>query len=133
MASRDDHVKQWRHNRRFLPTIDPAYHDWIVTVTFYTALHAVDALLAHDKIPVNSHQSRNETLRRVTRYDKIERSYLPLYNLARTVRYSADPNRWIPVEQIRGKVIVRHLYPIETSVQKLIGLDLSLEAIDVRC
>jgi len=45
-----DHITQWKHNRAFLATIPPDYPDWVVTVAFYVALHAVDALLAHDKV-----------------------------------------------------------------------------------
>lgn len=82
MPTRDDHLRQWKHNRDFIPSIEHAFHDWIITATFYTALHAVDALLVHDKVPVHDHRSRNDALVTVNRYDRIWRSYQPLYNLS---------------------------------------------------
>lgn len=126
MSARDDHVRQWLHNRTFLTTIPPQYNDWIVTVTFYTALHAVDALLVHDRVAVYNHASRNRTIASINRYDRIDRGYTPLYYLSRTARYVADPNQWIPADRIPKEVIQRHLYPIEASVQKLVGHDLKL-------
>ena len=90
-------IAQWKHNRAFLQAIPPDYPDWAVTVTFYTALHAVDALLDHDKFPgVTSHETRNGALMRTNRYTKIWESYQPLYGLARTMIYLADPQRWVP-------------------------------------
>lgn len=124
------HIQQWKHNRSFLPLIDPEYGDWIVNVAFYVALHAVDALLAHDRVTgVNSHDARNDVLIRTNKYRHIQRHYMPLYSLSRTVRYLADPLLWVPADQIEAQVFPRFLYPIEKSVQKLIGLDLQLAQI----
>ena len=44
MARIEDHIRQWKHNRDLLAIIPPTYPDWLATVTFYTALQAVDAL-----------------------------------------------------------------------------------------
>lgn len=121
------HIDQWKHNRGFLQTIQPPYPDWAVTVTFYTALHAVDALLAHDKVQgITSHEARNGALMRTNRYANIWKSYQPLHSLARTVRYLAKPQRWVPWHEIEPNVIRRYLYPIEKSVQKLTMPDLQL-------
>jgi hypothetical protein len=124
------HIQQWKHNRSFLPLIDPPYADWIVNVAFYVALHAVDALLAHDRVTgVNSHDARNDVLMRTNRYTQIQRHYMPLYQLSRTVRYLADPRQWVPANQVESQVIKRFLYPIEKSVQNLIGADLQLDPV----
>jgi len=69
------HIDQWKHNRDFLAKIPPEYPDWIVTVTFYTALHAVDALLSHNKVPVTSHEERNRVLMKTNTYKAIYKSY----------------------------------------------------------
>lgn len=120
MGSRDDHIRQWKHNRDFLGLIPPDYPDWLVTVTFYVALHAVDALLAHDGVTgVTSHDDRKRVLIYTNRYAGIQRSFLPLYDLSRTVRYLADPAKWVPSDRIQKDVIGRYLYPIEKSVQTL--------------
>lgn len=124
-----DHTKQWLHNRQFLPSIPVNFPDWAVTVVFYTALHAVDSLLAHDKVAaITSHKARNYTLSRTNRYAKIWLSYQPLYDLSRTVRYMANPQRWVEWPKIESEVIPRYLYPIETSVIKLAG---NMEKLDL--
>src|ERR1035437_4117306 len=92
-----DHINQWTHNRKFIETINPEYCDWIVTVTFYSALHAVDALLLDDKVTVTSHDSRNRILSQTNRYKKINSAYYPLYDLSRTIRYVADQAQWVPL------------------------------------
>lgn len=127
MASTEEHIRQWRHNRELLAHLPPAYPDWIVTVTFYVALHAVDALLAHDKVPrVNSHESRNAVLHHTRRYEKIRKSYLPLHSLSRTVRYLASPADWVLAAEIEQNIWKRYLYPIEASVQSLTNQKLTL-------
>ena len=127
------HIAQWKHNRSFLPSIDPAYSDWIVTVSFYVALHAVDSLLAHDHVTgVTSHETRNGVLLRTNRYLQIRRHYMPLFTLSRTVRYLADPTSWVPPQQLEADVLKRLLYPVEKSVQGLLGEDLELPAVVLR-
>jgi hypothetical protein len=117
-----EHIKQWHHNRAFIGRIDPDFPDWAVTATFYTALHAIDALLKHDKVMrVVSHASRNETLAKTNKYAKIWELYCPLYDMSRTIRYLAKPARWVSWPNIEGEVFRRYLYPLEASVLKLMG------------
>lgn len=124
MAKNSDHLRQWEHNRRFLATITADYPDWVVTVSFYAALHAVDALLVYDGVSsVVSHDSRNRTLRQTNRYQKLYLAYEPLYSLARTVRYIADSRRWIAVADIPTRVF-KLLRDIEISVSKLMQIEL---------
>lgn len=124
------HIRQWMHNRRFLQTIGPEYSDWAVTTVFYTALHAIDALLTADKVDgIVSHETRNRALMKTNRYAKLWDQYQPLHDLSRTIRYLADPKQWVSWEQIDKEVIRRYLYPIEKSVQKLIARDLDLPTI----
>ena len=120
MASTSNHLKQWKHNREFLPTILPKHADWIVTATFYTALHAVDALLYADNLRITNHNNRNDILINTHKYMQITRHYLPLYDLSRTVRYLADPVTWVPFEKISSDVFTKYLYPVERSVKKLL-------------
>ena len=63
------------------------------------------------------------------RYQKIWKHYQPLYSLCRTIRYQAQPTRWVPWEQIDQQVIRRYLYQVENSVQKLMKYDLELPTI----
>jgi len=127
MANSQSHISQWKHNRKLLAQVPAEFSDWQVTIAFYVALQAVDALLAFDKVTrVNSHEARNEVLLRTKRYQKINEKYVPLYDLSRTVRYLAEPARWIPAHRIQKDVINRYLRPIETSVQTLMSADLQL-------
>jgi hypothetical protein len=43
MPSVDQHIAQWKHNRRCAQSIDSQFRDWQINVVFYAALHAVDA------------------------------------------------------------------------------------------
>ncbi len=121
MANIQSHVTQWAHNRALMGHIPAKYPDWLVTVAFYTALQAIDALLAYDNVPVYSHDARNGTLKHTNRYAFIWKHYNPLYDLSRKVRYLAAPGLWIRYEDIEGKVLKKYLYPIEKSVQNLSG------------
>ncbi len=49
MPSEEAHARQARHNRDYLETFDlktTPFLDWAVTVTFYTALHAIERYFA---------------------------------------------------------------------------------------
>lgn len=121
MASSSSHLQQWKHNREFLPQIPREFTDWLVTVTFYTALHAIDALLSQDKVAgIVSHSARNDVLFRTNRYSFIYDKYNPLYDLSQTIRYLAEPTRWVPFDKIESDVFGRYLYPIERSVGSLL-------------
>ena len=133
MASTTDHLNQWEHNRRLLTRLEPEFPDWIITVTFYVSLHAVDALLAHDNVTrIVSHDARNDTLKRVNRYQQIYRHYRPLYDLSRRVRYLAKPAEWLPAAEIETGIFGRYLYPLETSVAKLTSFDLAKPPIHLK-
>lgn len=68
MEAIQSHIVQWKHNRGFLLTISANYPDWVVTASFYVALHAVDALLSFDKINPTNHAIRNAVLLKTNRY-----------------------------------------------------------------
>jgi hypothetical protein len=119
MGQPEKHVAQWRHNREFLGSIDARFPDWKVTAAFYVALHAIDALLESDGVVVTSHDSRKHTLKNTNRYAQIWKHYAPLYALARTVRYLAEPGHWVGNDRIGTEVFGKLLYPVEKSVAKI--------------
>ncbi len=113
---------RWLHNREFIATLPDKFCDWILTGAFYAAVHAIETLIAFDGQPNHtSHESRNHVLKRVKRYEHIWKHYRELYNGSQTTRYHPAPNDWIPTVQIKTVWIPNYLYPIENSVQKLIG------------
>jgi hypothetical protein len=76
VAGIPEHLAQWRHNRRFVASIEPEYPDWAVTACFYLAIHAVEALLTADGArPRCAHQDRLRILPSEQRYEKISRSF----------------------------------------------------------
>ena len=121
MSRIQDHLTQWAHNRSFVQTVESDYPDWMVTASLYVAIHAVEALLTADGAKSRSrHQDRLEILQSEQRYQKIYESFKILYDLAHVTRYSATPSRWIPADQVAAKVIGQCIYPIESSVRKLL-------------
>ncbi len=134
MADKDkleSHIKQWLHNRALVEKIPATHPDWIVTIVFYASVHAIDAALAFDNIAVSSHETRFKAIAMTNRMKKIGLLYHPLYNLSRTVRYTADPDLWIPPSEIDKQVIKAYLLPIENSVVNLIGRSVPLPTISV--
>ena len=122
MARIDEHLDQWQHNREFLQTIQAEYSDWIVTGALYLSLHAIETLLTADRAnPRSSHKDRLIILQSEQRYLKIYRPFRSLYDLAHVTRYSAQRSRWLPAGQVEQRVIRDLVYPIETSVRKLLA------------
>src|SRR6185369_6254350 len=114
MASTQRHLRQWKHNRDFIATIDPKFNDWIVTASFYTSLHAIDAMLVHDRAGnITRHEDRRRILLNQNVYEPLWNLFDPLYGLCRTIRYFARPQDWIRFDEIEEKVFRRYLYPIE--------------------
>lgn len=133
MGTVDQHIKQWQHNRQLLPAIPADCPDWMVTIAFYTALHAIDAMLhTQGVVNFNSHSTRHEVLINVTQYELIAKRHLPFYNLSRTVRYAAEPMQWVPVDKVEKEVFGRYLYPIENSAFKIMGRPYTFERITLK-
>jgi hypothetical protein len=105
MAKSSDHQRQWLPNRALIGLLPASHPDWIATVTFCTALHAVDCLLAQEKISVTSLGARHEVLTRTNRYKQIAKCFLPLYSLSRAVRYLLEPDAWIEFGDIQERVL----------------------------
>lgn len=123
MGTLKEHQDKWLHNRDFVGSIDERFTDWLVAAMFYTALHAVETVFAFDKInPHTSHTARNQTLKTVNRYRRIWMSYRPLLEAGRSARYDCEASAWIS-PQVAKTILARHLYAIEKSVSKLIGVE----------
>ena len=66
MPTEGVHLRQLRHNLdflRFLSVSATPYPDWMATVAFYAAVHAIEAWLARRGIHSHSHHERNIHLR----------------------------------------------------------------------
>ncbi len=122
MPTVEQHIRQWKHNRRFAKTIDRSFRDWQITAIFYTALHCVDAGLASLKVSVADHSDRNEQVRTNASFAAIRNQYLNLYRISRVTRYDADPDQWLPSEYLTINDLVEDLLkPIENGIGPLIN------------
>ena len=128
MATVDQHLTQWRHNRRFAKSIDAAYRDWQINAIFYTALHAVDAAVAKLGLRVTDHEKRNEIVRMNSSFAAIRKPFHNLYRISRITRYDADPDLWLPAEYLTVSDLVEDLLrPIENGLEPLLGKSLRFQ------
>lgn len=105
---RPDHLSKARNNEKLLinemsSSSYVSYLDWVVTVTFYTALHYVDACLARYAIHPTTHRGRNGRNSEVSRRLRtVSVKYLILYNKSRYARYFPNSERTLkPSEVVR--------------------------------
>ena len=91
MPTAQQHISQWKRNRDLLVnnTIGE-FPEWEVTVGFYCALHAIEAMLAGRKTPVHfkRHTYRNEYLSRPdNKLLQVWSPYKALFDAASEARY----------------------------------------------
>lgn len=99
MADYLDHIHQAEHNEKFgehLLSQLPQFRDWLITVSFYAAIHYVEASFAQKpdightetRAPeeVSQHQFRQEMVRREFG-NECWKSYRKLRDASRNVRY----------------------------------------------
>lgn len=127
------HLDQWRHNRRFARTIDPEFRDWQINAIFYTALHAIDAALASLGVTVADHQERNGHVRDNASFAQVRTEYLDLYRISRVTRYDADPTQWLPEQYLTVADLVEDLLkPIENGLEPLLGKSVKFEPLPIK-
>jgi len=93
----EDHKNQWKNNEKlilWLQSCKCSYFDWLIIITFYTALHKMQELI-HQKYP--DFDKRTETKRdtghiylnkMVNKYYKdVYSKYYSLYRKSRKLRY----------------------------------------------
>ena len=66
----------------------PQHADWIVTIAFYRALHAVDSYFAKLKIHPKGHRERSQHVQ--DHLKRIHERYLALYRASITARYEEN-------------------------------------------
>jgi hypothetical protein len=122
MPDVNQHIAQWKHNRKFAKTIDRVYRDWQINVIFYTALHLVDAALIKLNQSVSDHSSRNEQVKTNGAFASVRSQYLNLYRISRITRYDANPDDWLPQEYLTVTDLVEDLLkPIENGLGPILG------------
>ena len=131
MPSEEDHLKLATHNREtieFLCTERDRFPDWITTVAFYTSLHLVDALLAHDSgSHGRDHRQRSRILKRENRYKAICKAHQMLYEASCVARYLSDGDGeyktfedYMTAEDVETIILKDRLPAVERSVAALL-------------
>ncbi len=90
VPSKETHLEQYQHNRDFLEhgiSDTNKFADWAVTVTFYCAVHIVEAALANMQIHSKNHKDRGEKIKNL-RCHKLKIYYKDLYSRSITSRYN---------------------------------------------
>ena len=83
-----EHISKAEHNEKLADTLcKGSYLDWAVTVTFYAALHYVDAILAASVIHPETHTERNDAVGANATLQKVRAEYRTLETLSRNARY----------------------------------------------
>jgi hypothetical protein len=119
LPSREDHLKQARHNSEFYDSIDKSlFPDWAVTVLFYTALHYIDSFLAQIKPPPGihplKHQVRDNAVALVAELKPIFANYSFLKNQSFNARYKVLPFNAARVTECETK----HLHVILAQIRR---------------
>lgn len=91
MPSTEEHIKKYNENKKLLETnlnIKKCnFYNWIVTVSFYAALHLVEAKLAEKGFDSRDHLGRNNNIARFNQFKAIRNEYKILYDKSRIARY----------------------------------------------
>ena len=92
MATQAEHIKQAERNEKLAETLArTAYHEWTVTVLFYSALHYVNAILVVSGEKIDSHGQRQTLMWKNDTTKRIYNEYRTLETLSRNGRYHLAP------------------------------------------
>ncbi len=90
MPNKETHLEQYQHNKDFLEngiSDKNKFADWAVTVTFYCAVHIVEAALANINIHSKNHNDRGKKIENL-RCPRLKTYYKDLYSRSITSRYN---------------------------------------------
>jgi len=123
MPNEIEHIQQALHNIRVIDylRVKPDFCDWTATVTFYAALHIVEAVFFHNETQSNrrhghNHETREEILKDTTGYRNMYQHYRPLLSaslIARYLRYSngkgSSFQQYMSAEDVEQKLVKHRL------------------------
>lgn len=132
MPSEAEHIQLALHNIEVIDYLlaKPEFCDWTATVTFYTALHIIEAVFFHDRKHINqrhgqSHENRERILKGTKSYQNIYRHYRPLQSTSAVARYLQGLSKkgltfqqHMPAKQVQEKLIKHHLAQLIKTASK---------------
>ncbi len=134
MPSKNNHLSTARDNRDLAVSLveaEPRSLAWATTISFYAALHLVEAALAESNEHFDNHATRNIHLKKTKNLQHIWQHYKPLYDHSMKARYlMTDGNsaenlidQHLGENGVRKRIIGHHLRQIEKSVCKILKVD----------
>ena len=134
MPSKNNHLSTAIDNRELAVSLlgtEKRSLAWATTISFYAALHLVEAALAESGQHFDDHSTRNFHLKKTKKLQNIWKHYKPLYDHSLKARYlmtdgdSAENliDQHLGEAGIRDKIIGHHLRQIEKSVCKILKVD----------
>lgn len=89
----DEHIRKYNDNKNLLNTklniSNGEFYNWIVTVSFYAAMHLVESELAKYNFDSYDHKARGNNIDRFNQFKPIRNKYKILYDRSRVARYDA--------------------------------------------
>lgn len=116
MSSQAEHVAKAEHNESFLDEIGNPFFDWVVTGSFYTALHYVDAYFAKSNVHPINHSDRNPKVATDPVLTAIWSQYRALYDDSIDARYEAH----IPIGPGDAQIASRNLAAVKGFIEPLL-------------
>ncbi len=133
MTAHETAAKENKRAIQYLLERGDEFPQWATTVTFYAALHVVEAVFASTdprEPHTDDHATRNSKLKKTKRYAHLWRHYRPLFNDSLIARYlRSDPAAqiyerfadYLSADDVRRVHVDHHLHQIEESARRLIG------------
>jgi len=129
MSTYHAHLIQARHNEELIQLLGPdsrEFPDWVITATFYSALHYLEAGFSNNNNILHSHQCKrqNEPIHRTRQRllrshhsQQAYQSYRNLYDASIISRYLYNPNT-------RQDILSGYVYHTTQQVEDFYHLDL---------
>ena len=135
MPSEPEHIQLAVHNIEVIDYLlaKAEFCDWTATVTFYTALHIVEAVFFHDQQHTNqrhgqNHENREKILKGIRSYQNIYRHYRPLQATSVVARYLQGSSKegltfqqHMSAKQVEEKLIKHHLAQLIKTANKFLS------------
>jgi hypothetical protein len=129
MPTELEHIDKWKHNRAFLAHIPEHFSDWRATVSFYAALHAVEAFFwAKFKRDCYDHEQRDPVIQQ--HLPSVYPDYFQLYNASRVARYMISRSAkapifttFMPAGKVVNVLIKQRLQRLEQHIIRELALD----------
>ena len=135
MPNEAEHIQLALHNIKVIDHLrtKPEFCDWTATVTFYTALHIVEAVFFYarrhnNKRHGSNHETRESILKGTRSYQKIYQHYRPLQSASVIARYlyrldgkGETFQDYMSAVKVRDKLIKYHLAALIKSASKFLS------------